>query len=152
MDFTVSNPMPALLKKFALSVVWRFDAAERVDGRSSSLGPYEQAIREAIFEDRFIDAPVIFIQPNIVAKGEPMDIAMEPTKARLRGATVWKFDFGSLACVVRISGQAWPAEWEAADAGRSKDVTILVAPPSEITSLPAYRPLLMQMQTFKPRG
>lgn len=151
-DFTIANPKPAELKRFALSVVWRFDAAERLTGKASALGPFETRIREAIFGEGAIEAPIVFIQPNILAQGDPIDIAMEPTKANLRGATVWKFDFGSLACIVKISGQDWPREWEVADAGNRTEALILSAPPSEIVSLPAYRPLLQQMQVFKTRG
>lgn len=151
-DFTITNPRPAELRKFALSVVWRFDAADRLTGKASALGPFEPRIRDTIFGKSDMDAPVVFIQSNIVAQGDPIDIAMEPTKATLRGATVWKFDFGSLACIVKISGQAWPSEWKVADAGRSTEALILASPPSEITSLRAYRPLLEQMQVFKPRG
>ncbi|QRI63628.1 hypothetical protein JQ506_22990 [Shinella sp. PSBB067] len=148
-DFTIHNSQPHLLKKFILALIWRADAANKAEGLSSRLGPYDQLIRNCIFLGGDLNAPIYFLRPNLTADGTPLPITLEPTRVRMRDCNGWKLGFGNLDVMVKLDKKPWPKAWEAVDASLQTSVLVLDAEPSAIRDAPAYHPLIRQMKVFR---
>lgn len=148
-DFTIQNSQPYLLKKFILALIWRADTADKAEGLPSRLGPYDQLIRKCIFHEGDLDAPIYFLRPNLTADGNPLPIALEPTRVRMHHCNGWKLGFGNLDVIVKLDKKPWPKEWKAVDASLQTSVLVLDAEPSDIRDAPAYHPLIRQMKTFR---
>lgn len=148
-DFAIPNRQPSLLKKFVLSLIWRADAADRVESRRSRLGSYDAIIKDCIFGTADLDAPLYFLRPNLTGNGKLLPIAVEPTRIRVRDCNGWKLGFGNLDAIIKLDKKPWPRGWRVLDAGVQTSVTVLNASPSEISEAPAYHPLIRQVKAFK---
>lgn len=102
------NPKPELLRRFAVSVVWRFAVSRH--GRSVELGPYEKRAENWTFEADQPDLPLIWVSLSRLKLGDRpiLDFAIAPTAEKLGAIRAYSFVLGELRFHVQFDRRATP--------------------------------------------
>lgn len=103
--FTVPNPEPDLLLRFALANVWRKVHSASGKRLRLSLGSHELRVRQAIFDHHPSPYHLLLNSSSHSLEGQPINIASYPMQTRLLDIKMWKFSLSRIDFSIAISNQ-----------------------------------------------
>lgn len=110
--YTISNPDPIKLARFAYGTVWRHLMAPVSKQEPSRLGPYKDRIEQALFDNYPFDMPVLVAMANLRGHdGSRVPLGLYPHRVKLNGRTAWHFIVGLLEFYLKTDNQPWPKDW-----------------------------------------
>lgn len=147
--YPVANPDPRKLSRFALSLIWREVAAGGPGKRT--LGPYAEAVKDAVFSDGPLDWPLVIQRQNIVVRADRVEIGVNPYFVRLGGKRAWTIGLAGYAFFVVSDRQGFDMAPGWLRANESDPATIVVGDEMPIQRLGSFAPIFRNMARKDPR-
>jgi len=144
--FTVNNPRPDLLTRFAMSVVWRFAVSRRGRALGARLGPYEGRLRALVFDRHSSDAEpdIVVMRREHQLDGRTIPFALQPHWAKVNGVTYWQFHIATLDFRLKLDARldGVPAALLAKDAD---PLIVTDLGPVDVQNDPTYAKIFARM-------
>lgn len=141
----IDNPDPPMLRKFALTTIWREVHSCR-DGQLS-LGPYEQAVFQFLFGGGVAPAwPVIVQRTNFTTKpGMAMDFNLHPFRVKFADRSGWAFTVAGVAFFTISDSRGLPDKFSAGRSDINDIALVTVSDPQPITEVGILKSILSNM-------
>lgn len=125
---SVPNPNSALLLRFALSVVWRHVNSARGKLGGLTLGPYETAVRSAVFDGASSPFQLGLTTAAHGILGEAVEIIDLPSRIRLTGLTAWQFSTSTVTFITVVSNRPLSADFDSVLASQNNPALAPIMP------------------------
>lgn len=142
----VPNPTPSHLQRFFLALIWRKDLSNQVFGKASELDSYSGLIREALFNNKELNTPIIILRSPTALNGKRIAVFVEPHRAKFGELNAWKCDLGWIGAMVVLDQKPLLTEWRHLDATRHTIAEVVNMDPIDIRSMDILRPILSNMR------
>ena len=144
-DGLIDNPEPALLARFVCQSIWRFAACNAGRGLSS-LGPYENQLREIVFSGANCTIPFLVARNHLLApNGSEATLALAPFPSRLGDVRIWLFGVSGLHFYVKLDQRPFPANGQEFMAHNSPSIRLFQLPPKMAHDVPILQKILSNM-------
>ncbi len=145
-SFKVANPRPEFLAKFALATIWREVHAAIGTDKNVRLGPYDEAVRDAVFGGGSIRWPMLVSRANFTLETpNPIKFAVAPYRIKFADRHAWSFTVVGFSFFVVSDGRGISKlpEWLRADL--TDPTPVIVGHQQDFRDVKTLRPILDKM-------
>lgn len=144
--YTVPNPQPDLLLRFACSAIWRHVTSKHGSKHGLNLGPYRQSFENYLFGSSGPPVEAFVGRSNLTnATGERIELGVAPYKNKFRDWTIWMFTVGGLDFYVKTDQRPFPVDWRPFLLNDNDPVALPLIDPLRFDEIPKFRPIFAQM-------
>jgi hypothetical protein len=122
--FTVANPDPSKLARFAHSIVWRAVASPIGNTESQALGARIGEFRDSIFLEKHASTVLFCASVRFEHEGRVLRTAMMPIRSREQGRWIWKFELSGCFFTLLVGGCEFSRAFDVARADRAEQVCV----------------------------
>ncbi|UWM84945.1 hypothetical protein [Rhizobium sp. SRDI969] len=128
----IANPVPQLLTRFAIGVVWRWVWSSYGRRLGLKLGSHEPKVRKVIFEHQVALYQLIVTRSRASIKDRRVDLATYPSYGKMSGLNGWQFQVLGLMFNVFISNERLEQNFNLLDATQKEALPVLELPLEDV--------------------